>query len=220
MQSPDSSFLSRAYALSSPSEARNLYDEWAGTYDAELNAAQYTGPSFAVDAIVEQLKWSSRPAGTSLKVLDAGCGSGLVGTLLVPAVKKLELGIDLDGVDISPGMLKSAAEKKVYSSLKEADLSKPIDAPDNIYDIVVCVGTLTQGHVGPAVINEFARVAKKDAMIVLTVHQGIWVSGGYQETVQQLQTSGQAEVLRDEAIGYTRNVKEGGRLLVLKRFRA
>lgn len=220
MQSSENNFLDRAYALSSASDARTLYDEWAQTYDSDLEAARYASPTIAVKAIADQMKWNPPTSGATIKILDAGCGTGLVGVLLMQALDSLKHTIKIDGLDISPGMLESATKKGVYTRLEEADLSKPINAPDNEYDIVACVGTLTQGHVGASVISEFARVARQDALIVLTIMDSIYVSGGYKQVVQQLQTSGQAEILREEAIGFTKDVNEGGKLLVLRRFRA
>lgn len=220
MSSSETNFLDRAYALSSASEARTLYDEWAKTYDSDLEAARYASPSIAVRAVADQIKWNPPPSGAKLRVLDAGCGTGLVGVLLSQALASEKYTVEIDGNDISPGMLESAARKRVYTKLEEADLSKPMNAPDNQYDIVTCIGTLTQGHVGASVIDEFARIAKQDATIVLTIMESIWISGGYKEVVQKLQTSGQAEILQEETIGFTKDVHEGGKLLVLRRFRA
>lgn len=220
MQNSESRFLDRAYALSSPSEARNLYDEWAETYDQELESARYASPSLAVRALADQFEWNPPSPGTKLKVLDAGCGTGLVGLLLMRNLSSSTYRVEMDGLDISQGMLDTALKKGIYTKLEQADLSQPLEIPDNLYDIIFCVGTLTQGHVGSNVINEFARVAKQDSLIVLTVMDSIYVSGGYQKVVQHLQSSGLAEILKEEAIGFTEDSNEGGRLLVLRRFRS
>ena len=74
----------------------------------------------------------------------------------------------IDGVDLSPGMLKIAEKAGIYRHLATADLSKKIsDRGDASYDVVTCVGTLTHGHVGPVpALEEFARITRKDGVIV------------------------------------------------------
>jgi predicted TPR repeat methyltransferase len=48
--------------------------------------------------------------------LDLGCGTGLMGEMLRPIVKRLE------GYDISASMLKKAEAKRLYEHLAKADL--------------------------------------------------------------------------------------------------
>ena len=133
-------FPHRAYGLSNTDETRALYDEWASTFDADLNdpSQDYVGPRYVTEAVIQA---EGNVKGT---ILDAGCGSGLSGIPLAKAGATT-----IDGLDLSPGMLKVAEKTGVYRHLDTADLSKPIDKPDATYDIVTCVGTLTHGHVGP-----------------------------------------------------------------------
>lgn len=129
--------VSRAYALKSVPEARSLYDEWATTYDDDLDN-NYNSPGAAADAIAKNL-----PANASnVEILDAGCGTGLAG-LAILANEGLSAKVKaVDGLDLSQGMLDVARRSKAYRSLEVADLSKRIEVKDDIYDVVVCVGTL------------------------------------------------------------------------------
>ena len=72
-----SPLIERAYSLSDPDEARALYDEWAGTYDDDLasDSQGYVAPAVAADAV-------ARASGVDGEILDAGCGTGLVGVAL------------------------------------------------------------------------------------------------------------------------------------------
>ena len=75
------------------------------------------------------------------------------------------------------------------------------------YDVVVCVGTLTHGHVGPAAFGEFVRLARPGGTIVATVLDDIWDSGGYRAEVDRLAQMAMVEVLLDRR----RRLPQGGR---------
>lgn len=204
-----STFLSRAYALQNPGQARDLYNEWAASYDKDLTGVDYAFPSHAATALVTALEGRDI---SDLKILDAGCGTGLVGLLLAKDGAK-----HIDGVDISPGMLELARKTGAYESLDEADLTKAIKRNDGEYDAVTCVGTLTKGHVGPDAIGELVRVVKKDGVISATVKDDVWESGGFKAKVDDLVNSRDVELLRTETIGLKKSDQSGGMLFVLKR---
>lgn len=205
-------YLQRAYALAGSSEAQSLYDEWAGIYDTDLNATGYASPQRCVEAVVKNISSSSSQ---KLRILDAGCGTGLVGDCL--AQSPLAQKFVLDGVDISAGMLAAARNKGVYRELETANLNERIDRPDGSYDVVVCVGTLTKGHVGPGVLAEFARLTVKSGLIVATVHDEVWESGGYKAEVERLQDVGTVQIVSTDEFGILKEASTGGTMVVLKR---
>ena len=166
-------FLRRAYALSGASSAKELYDVWALRYDGNLRDLNYESPQRAVDALVSTVSKThlSSKAG-KFEILDAGCGTGQVGSCLMQS--SLGLKCVVDGLDISPGMLAVARDKQIYRNLMAGDLCERIDRPDESYDFVLCVGTLTKGHVGPDAVKELVRVTKKAGLLVATVHAEIW----------------------------------------------
>lgn len=202
-------FYERAYGLSDVENARKLYDEWAHRYDNDTVNDGYTGPQSTVEAIVYALGSDKMRTAT---FLDAGCGTGLVGVLLAK-----EGATTIDGIDLSPGMLKVARRTTVFRSLEEADLTKPMQKSDDSYDVIACVGTLTCGHVGPQVLSEFARVVKPGGLVAVTVHEKIWEDGGYRAEADQLESSGRVEIVRLEKIGYRVGANVGAKLLVMKR---
>lgn len=203
------SFLSKAYALQNPGEARNLYDEWAASYDKDLDSLDYAFPTHAATALISAL--DDRDVST-LKVLDAGCGTGLVGICLAKdGVKHVE------GIDISPKMLEMARKSGTYAVVEEADLTKPIARKEGEFDAVTCAGTLTEGHVGPAAIDEFVRIVKKDGIISATVKESVWESGGYKAKVDELADAGKVKLIRAEPIGLKKSENSGGMIMVLKK---
>ncbi|KAF2757315.1 S-adenosyl-L-methionine-dependent methyltransferase [Pseudovirgaria hyperparasitica] len=200
--------LTRAYAVTSPEENKALYEDWAATYNADvLDASQeYVAPALAVQAVVSA---GGNTAGT---ILDAGCGTGFVGIALSQAGAKT-----IDGLDLSPSMLKIARELGVYRALDTADLSKKIEKESHAYDVVTCVGTLTHGHVGPdPALKEFVRVAKKGGVVVATVLDDIWVSGGYKKEVERL-AEREVEVVGTEKVDYRKGANVSCRMVVMKK---
>jgi predicted TPR repeat methyltransferase len=198
-------YLDRAYGLGGPDDARALYDEWAESYDTDLadETQGYVGPEQAADTLV-------RIAGTGGTVLDAGCGTGLVGRALA------DRGVSVvDGVDLSPGMLARAEATGAYRHLAPADLTQPLATPADAYDAVVCVGTLTHGHVGPEVLAEFARVVRPGGYVVATVLDDIWTSGGYEAEADRLVDAGTAELVSADVTPYRAGAGVAARMLVL-----
>jgi SAM-dependent methyltransferase len=206
-----SPFLKRVYAASTAEESRAIYDEWAAQYNTDLEAEQYIFPRLAAQALSDATGLSD--LGT-LSIIDAGCGTGLVGLELSKLGAK-----HVVGLDISPGMLEIARKIGVYNAgLEEADLSKPLVKDDESVDAVVCVGTLTRGHVGPKpILEEFARVVKNGGVVVATVLDDIWESGGFKAEVGRLSDLGKIQVLKADVVGVTARSNTGGRLLVYKK---
>ena len=213
----DNDFLNRVYAASTATESRDLYDQWAKQYDKDLEGLDYAFPQLAAQALFDAV--GVQPGDDkgkrldALSILDAGCGTGLVGIQLA----KFGFG-GIVGLDISPGMLEIARKTGAYGALEEADLSKPIEKSDGSVDAVICVGTLTRGHLGPKpVLEEFARVVKKGGVVVATVLDDIWESGGFKAEVERLRSVGMIQIERSDVVGVRASSSSGGRLLVLRK---
>ena len=102
----DNPLLKRAYALDGDAgRIRDLYADWAASYDADtLDGMGYVAPVLAARALSEALEGETAEA----RILDAGCGTGLVGAEIARRTEA-----EIDGIDLSPGMLEEAARKKV-----------------------------------------------------------------------------------------------------------
>lgn len=202
--------LAAVYALGisgKPSDLKGIYDEWAASYDSDLAlpAQGYVGPVVASRALA---KTGLPPTST---LLDAGCGTGLVGSQL----KALGYST-IDGVDLSEGMLSQAAKTGAYRHLGTADLTQRLDFPDASYDGVTCVGTLTLGHVGPEALEELARVTKPGGYVVSTILEDIWTIGGYDRYVEGMEGRGTVSVVSKELEPYRAGAGVEARTLVLR----
>lgn len=169
--------LEDAYSVETPDDSVQLYKDWADSYDEDFIAA--TGYVAFQQAAAFFLKQAERPAGP---VLDVGCGTGAVGSVLRDG------GVDvLDGIDISQEMLDQAGKKKtrngaaVYSRLIQADLTGTIAIEDDYYAGIVSAGTFTHGHLGPECLDELWRVAAPGAVCSIGVNAAHFDSQGFAE---------------------------------------
>ena len=172
--------LKQVFSLTDAAGAREAYDDWAEDYDRDMLDAseEYVAPEIACKYLVRHLN-EDRIA--KAKILDAGCGTGLVGVQLSKAGAK-----EIDGIDLSEGMLRVASRLGIYGALEVADMSQHLSLASNLYDAVICVGTMTQGHVGPEAFGELVRVVKQGGYIVSTIRATIWETKGYKKAIGAL----------------------------------
>ncbi|OJJ42636.1 hypothetical protein ASPZODRAFT_20402 [Penicilliopsis zonata CBS 506.65] len=205
------SYLREAREALSVHECMQIYDKWAATYNDEVGdvAQDYVAPSLVAQAVLRVANRSPESAA----ILDAGCGTGLVGQALATAGATV-----IDGFDLSPAMLAVARETGVYRNLIRGDLTCRIEVADGVYDAVVCVGTFTLGHVGstPA-LREFARITRTNGIVAATMLEEVWVPGGFQAEVEALVSEGQVAVVFQELIDYVKGHGDKAMLVILKK---
>jgi len=213
-------FLTRAYNLTSVDEARALYNEWAATYNQDLAhpSHDWVAPSLTAAALLEFFsKTELGRGGEALEILDAGCGTGIVGAALASQSAAKNVQLEIDGIDLSTGMLDVARKTGAYRRFDIIDMSQPLTIKDRSYDGVICVGVLTKGHVGPGVLREFARVLKLGGCAAVTVREDIWDSGGYKKQVEDLDKEGRVRVVSANSADSLKGASIKMKLLVLKR---
>ena len=96
----------------------------------------------------------------------------------------------MDGVDISPEMLKQAERKGHYRKLIEADLTKPLPIADATYAGLTSAGTFTHGHVGPEALNELIRVLRPGAVCAIGVNAAFFVKANFENVFAVLVDQG------------------------------
>ena len=110
---------------------RNTFDSFAATFDAKLAHLDYRAPELVAAAVESALNGRRVE-----RLLDAGCGTGLLGPRL------RSLADCLVGVDLSPGMLANARFREVYDELVEAELTAHLGAYPDQYEVVASADTL------------------------------------------------------------------------------
>ena len=129
-----------------PETIRRFYDVWADKYDEDVVDIAYTGPrtiAVLADKHADALGGADRG---SLRVLDAGCGTGLSGQALHDVGFR-----EISGFDLSPDMAAHAAERGCYkSAVGDIDMMKAeAHFEAGSFDMVTSVGVFTLGHVPP-----------------------------------------------------------------------
>jgi len=166
-----------ALHTTSQEELEELYRIWAENYDHDVvEVIGYVGHSITTELLLKYVD------NYKSKILDAGCGTGLVGEILHK--KKFN---NIVGIDFSKSMLGQALKKNVYQSLDLADLTEKLTFKDNTFDAIICAGTFTCGHVGPEAFLELIRVTKTGGYISFTVRDQEWNHLPYDKTIKELE---------------------------------
>ena len=164
------------YKIKKPEELLKYYQDWTDNnkYNKDMVDWNYTAPQETVSVLRKYaLKKNSR-------ILDAGCGTGLVGIEL----KKYGYS-NIEGVDFSQSML-DLVPQNIYQKIEKIDLNKPLKFKHNIYDVVMCVGTFTYGHVKPHALDEIIRITKNKGLICFTINEGIYEEYGFDRKIKEL----------------------------------
>ena len=164
------------YKLKTTEEIMKYYDEWSADnkYDKDMVDWAYSGPEETVNVFK---KYSENK---NIKILDAGCGTGLVGIQL-----QKNGYLNIDGADLSKKLLE-LVPPNYYKKLTQIDLNKSLKIKDNTYDAIMCVGTFTYGHVKPNALDEFIRICKNKSLICFTINEGIYEEYGFDKKIKEL----------------------------------
>ncbi|MCJ7499205.1 class I SAM-dependent methyltransferase [bacterium] len=172
------------YSSKDNEELAERYDEWAESYDQELEEDYgWQIPQLIAEELSHLTPRSSR-------VLDAGAGTGLVGRYLGA------LGYsDLVAIDLSNEMLNKAREKSVYGEFHQMDLAETLNFPDDSFDAVVCSGVLTFSHAPAKSLNELVRVTKPGGHLLYSLRTDAYESMGFEDITRGLDADGKWELL-------------------------
>ncbi len=140
-------------------QTRRLFDEWAATYDADLDDAggPLLGYTRSLDALTDKL-----PVQSGWRVLDIGIGSGAV------AERFDARGAAISGVDISEKMLDVCRNKHPDYDLHPGTFN-PLPLPDNTFDAVVSGFAFheTNPQTRHTACTEIARVLRPEGYLCL-----------------------------------------------------
>jgi predicted TPR repeat methyltransferase len=204
----EAALLRRAYALSTQAEGAQLYSEWASTYDRTMiDGLGYTSPALLSDLFARCVSWRDS------RVLDLGCGTGLVGAELVRHGFSM-----FDGLDLSTEMMAEAERRGIYESFVVADLTKTLPISTDAYGAAICNGTFTSGHVDASCLDEVIRIIAPGGFLACAVHHSVWEALGFASAFERLVASGRLEVTEIvESAYYRSSTATDGRLCVFRK---
>jgi predicted TPR repeat methyltransferase len=204
----EAALLRRAYALSTQSEGAQLYSEWASTYNRTMvDGLGYTSPGLLAELFARCVAWRDQ------RVLDLGCGTGLVGAELVRHGFST-----FDGLDLSTEMMAEADRREIYGEFIVADLTKRLPIPSDRYGAAICNGTFTSGHVDASCLPEVLRIVAPGGFLACAVHHSVWEALGFATAFDRLTATGAIEsVTIVESAYYRSSVATDGRLCVFRK---
>lgn len=176
----DQRAMHRSHALNGDTAAlTDLYRDWSDKYDSDVTTDGYVAPLMCA-LLAEQ----AAPSKGQAKILDVGCGTGLVGKELHTRLPNATL----VGADLSPEMTECASETGHYdSTAAPIDINLPLpEGWTDAFDVVVCCGTFTNGHVGPARVEKLLELCTKGGTLVMSVRRNFSEDLDFASTIEGL----------------------------------
>lgn len=180
-----SEFVSGAYALNGDEQIIRFYSKWADAYDRQmLDELGYISPLVIAQLLHDHL------LDKNTSIFDIGCGTGLTSIFLHRQGYR-----QIDGIDLSPDMVRVAQDTNIYRNVIVADVNKPLAIDDGTYGAAISSGTFTHGHVGPEPLVEIFRILRPEGILACTVHMDLWRTRGFEAKFNSLIEAGLIECL-------------------------
>ncbi|TWT45576.1 Demethylmenaquinone methyltransferase [Phycisphaerae bacterium RAS1] len=146
--------------------ARRQFDHWAHSYDRSWLNELVFFPSIRI-CMEEIARWKSRRGSTRYRLLDVGCGTASLITLLArdSAAERLV------GLDFSAAMVGRAAEKIAADGADKLHVvngdAERLPFADGAFDIVTCCNSFHHYPQQRAAVREFHRVLRPGGRLIL-----------------------------------------------------
>lgn len=136
------------------------FDRFAEDFDHQLvDELDYQVPRLLYDAVAPLID----DATLRIDILDLGCGTGLSGSLFRRHASRL------DGIDLSPAMVRRAGERGCYDSLTVGEISAHLTGLDRPYDLLIAGDVLAYFGRLSGLFRGVARAAREGALFAFSV---------------------------------------------------
>ena len=132
-----------------------------GFYPKKISVSEKEAQVLMQDLIGKKLNLSN-----SMRVLDAGCGRGIVATYLAN-----KFGCSIEAIDITPMLVEEAKAKAINLNLQNVNFSlmnySHMNFSNNYFDAIYTLETLCHSADVSKTLKEFYRVLKKGGKVAL-----------------------------------------------------
>lgn len=144
-----------------PDIVKQGYDAWAESYDADHEDFGQPLLDTFVRLFREHVPRDTKP------ILDAGAGTGRMGEVLQRYGYS-----DFIGIDMSPGMLRIARQRPVYTETHCMTLGAPLGFADETFAVTASLASFAPGHAGKEAFPDLIRVTKSGGLLILALRAG------------------------------------------------
>ncbi|MFD3189116.1 class I SAM-dependent DNA methyltransferase [Sedimentitalea sp. HM32M-2] len=180
-------FLDKAYGARDAAGTRQLYDDWAASYETEVSENGYATPGRCAQALHAHLSDATRP------VLDFGCGTGLSGLALRLAGFSV-----IDGVDLSAEMLAQARAKGVYRNLEQIEAAAALAHRPGDYAAIAAIGVIGAGAAPISVFDTLMDGLGKGGLLVFSFNDHALQDPVHEAKLTEWLDAGRARLLFQE----------------------
>jgi predicted TPR repeat methyltransferase len=149
----------RSVTTAPPTYVRELFDEYAPTFDQHLvGKLKYRAPEEMLSAVL------SATEQRQFDILDLGCGTGLCGNAFKPHARTLI------GVDLSPVMIHAATQRGIYDALTTGDVLSALEGVET-HDLILAGDVLIYiGDLAP-LIPAVARALRPGGLFACSIEE-------------------------------------------------
>ena len=161
----------------------SVFDGYAEKFDTHLQQVlNYEAPEKLVALVTQH----STPSTEKWRVLDLGCGTGLVGLAIAPFARQLV------GVDLSVKMLEKAHARNLYQRLERADLLTMMQSEKaSSYDVIIAADVFIYLGKLDEIISEVKRLLCPGGVFAFSIETLVALSN--EEASQGVQREYQLE---------------------------
>lgn len=187
--------------------ARDLYADWAPSYEQDVLAAGYVAPRRVAEALRRNL------SDTAVPLLDFGCGTGLSGRALAEAGFTT-----VDGTDISQQMLARARKAGVYRRLWRCGWGTPLcQQTGEAYGAIVAVGVIGARAAPPETLGYILDELGGGGLLAFSFNDATLADPAYQGALARLLDTGRAARVFHEHGPHLTQMNQGSEVFVLRK---
>ena len=198
-------FFPKAYGLKTQDDINDLYDEWADSYDEEVEENGYVSPARTASALTQFLPLEA-------SIFDIGCGTGLSGVALTNSGFS-----NIYGSEINLSMLINAKKKKVYKGLIQGTINNPFPDPAGTYDGIVAIGVIGAGAAPASLLRSALNALVPGGLLAFTLNDAAMAQESCKSELKTVLDDNLAVELFSEYGQHLSSINIGSTVYILER---